>query len=89
MRIYITKQTDKTFVVYKEKTWQSILSDIVSALVVIIMIGMDILFSKYVCHSWVIDIFVVTCICLYFFGIKNSKQEIKDKQELINIINEL
>lgn len=88
MRIYI-KKLDKGLVIYKETLLQSLISDFVSMLVMAFLIGLDVLFSIYITHSFVIDTVVVAVIILYFIGITKSKEEIKTKDELIDLVNEI
>jgi len=88
MRIYVKKRKEG-FVIYKETLMQSIVSDLVTMLVIILLIGLDILFSIYVTHSVVIDIVVVLLLVFYLTVMGNKKEEIKTRDELIEIINEI
>ena len=81
MRIYFKKNSNG-FVLYKESLSQSIISDVFTSLVVIITIGMDILFSIYVTHSFVIDILAVLFIFFYMFTLGVKKQEVVSFEQL-------
>lgn len=88
MKIYI-KKLGKGFIVLKETTTQSVISDLFTILVLIVAIGLDIVFALVVAHSVVIDIFVVILIFTYFLRFaKNETQEVS-KEEIIKQINDL
>lgn len=87
MRIFIMKKKD-TIIIYKESLLASILSDMLSALVMCLLIGLDIVFSIYVTHSWVIDVTVVLLLFLYIMAVANKKTHIKSKQEFKEIMED-
>ena len=89
MRFYIKKLSNDILVVYKENTTQSILSDLLTIIVLIVAIGLDILFSILVEHSFVIDVLTVSFILLYFFGVGNKKKTGYTKKEIIKEIENL
>ena len=89
MRIYIKKLDDKTFMVLKETTFQSILSDVLTIFVLIVAFACDIAFSLLVTHSFLFDLLVFAMIILYMSAsLKNRKKEFT-KEELIEKINKL
>jgi len=66
MRLYCKKSGDSiTF--YKETLFMSIISDLFSILVILVLIGADVAFSLLVTHSFVIDLLAVVFILVYFF----------------------
>ncbi len=89
MRFYIKKLSKGTIVVYRETTIQSILSDFITIIVLIVAIGLDILFSIYIAHSAVIDVLVVSMILLYMFGFAGKKKTEFKKEEIIKEIENL
>ena len=89
MRIYVKKLDDKTFMVLKETTLQSILSDVLTILVLAVAFACDIVFSLLVTHSFLFDLLVFAMIVLYISNsLKNRKEEFT-KEELIEKINKL
>lgn len=88
MRIYV-KKIDKGFVVYKETLKQSLISDMITMFTMAFLIGLDVLFSIYIMHSFVIDAMVVFFLLIYISSFKNKKEEVKSRFELIKIINEI
>lgn len=89
MRYYIKKLSADTLVVYKETTTQSILSDLLTIIVLVVVIGLDIIFSLMVTHSFVIDILVASFILLYFFGVGNKIKKEYTKKEILKEIETL
>jgi hypothetical protein len=89
MRIYIKKNTKKTLTIYKETLFQCIISDILSALVMTLLIGLDITFSIYVTHSFILDVVIIVLFIAYVVGITNKKYEVKTKEELQKVIDEI
>ena len=75
--------------IYKESLTQSIISDIITAFVMILLIGADIAFALLVTHSFVIDIVTVSLFLIYIFGMGKSKYEMHSKAELTKIIDEI
>ena len=88
MKIYITK-TKSTLIVHKETTTQSNLSDIASILVIVVLFGMNILFSKLIGESWMLNALCVFVLLEYFYSSVSGKAQIKTieevKQELDNL----
>ena len=74
--------------ILQETTTQSILSDLFTMLVFVVLIGADVLFSIYVTHSFLIDLVVMVLFVGYMYDYKSKKQIIfKDKKELMEFIN--
>ena len=88
MRTFIVK-TKTTLKIYQETTIQSILTDVVSSLVILIVIGLDILFSKYIGRSTFLDITVCFILLIFLFGFMMKKEKILTKEELHNLIDEM
>jgi hypothetical protein len=89
MKIYI-KKVGKSFEILKETTTQSILSDAVTSLVIVTLFAADIVFSKLVMHSFIIDFFVCFVLISYILNcFRNRKKEVKTKEDLHKIIDEL
>jgi hypothetical protein len=89
MRIFIKTVGKKSMVVYKETTLQSILSDLMTIMVIIILIGSDIVFSMLVTRSFVIDTVVTALFLLYLFGFKHRKEEVKSGVEVFDMLSDL
>ena len=89
MKTSITKMNNDTFIVIQETTLQSIVSDIFSILVLLAAFGANIAFSLLVCHSFILDVFVVFIICLYFFSEGRKKQKKILSKEQIEEINKI
>ena len=89
MRIYVKKVSDKSFMVLKESTFQSVISDAVTILVLIVAFACDIAFSLLVTHSFLFDLLVVGIIILYLAGTSKEKKTEKTKEEINEIINSL
>jgi len=89
MRIYIKKLSNESFMVLKETTFQSVLSDVLTILVLVVAFACDIAFSLLVTHSILFDLIVFAMIVLYMStSLKNRKEEFT-KEELIEKINKL
>lgn len=88
MRIFI-KKTKESMVVYKESTLQSLLSDFVTAIVMILLIGLDILFSKIVGRSIVIDVLVCCLLIMYLFTFGAKKEEVSSIDEVKKELDKL
>jgi len=74
--------------ILQETTMQSILSDLFTMLVFVVLIGADVLFSIYVTHSFLIDLVVMVLFVGYMYDYKSKKQIIfKDKKELMEFID--
>ena len=74
--------------IQQETTMQSILSDLFTMLVFVVLIGADVLFSIYVTHSFLIDLVVMVLFVGYMYDYKSKKQIIfKDKKELMEFID--
>lgn len=86
MKIYVKKYDENRFVVLKESTKESIVSDLFTILVLIILVGLDIVFSILVVHSYVLDVFVIFMIVWYFSSQSKGRKEIYTKSELIELI---
>lgn len=81
MKIYIKKTGKTSFIIYKETTTQSILSDLLTILVWIVLIGSDILFSIYFIRSAVFDCMIVILFGYYVFSaIGERKKQISDDE---------
>ena len=88
MKIFISKTSRNSFLITKETTKQSILSDLFTILVIVISIGLDIVFSIFVTHSFVIDIFAVGMILLWLIAKgRDATKEAKTKEEVVEILN--
>ena len=85
MRLYIKKVSDKTMVVYKETLLQSLISDFVTVIVMITLIGSDALFSIYIGRSFIIDLMIAVLFIAYIFGYKEKKVK-TTKEEIIKIL---
>ena len=88
MRTYVQKTTKDSFIVYKETTTQSIMSDFMTLLVVLGIIGADITFSLLIQHSYVIDILAIILTWVYLSH-ESSKREVKTKEELDAILKDI
>ena len=66
MKIYVKKITSNSFQIIKETTTQSILTDLFTNLVLLVLVGADIAFSLMVGRSKLLDALVVILfiICL-------------------------
>ena len=88
MKIYIRK-TKSTLIVHKETTTQSILSDIASILVIVVLFGMNILFSKLIGESWMLNALCTFSLIVYIHMNVSGKEQVKTieevKQELDNL----
>jgi hypothetical protein len=74
--------------IIQETTTQSILSDLFTMLVFVVLIGADVLFSIYVTHSFLIDCVIMVLFICYMYDFKSKKLiRIKDKKELMEFIN--
>ncbi len=74
--------------IIQETTVQSILSDLFTILVFVVLIGADVLFSIYVTHSFLIDCVIMVLFIGYMYDFKSKKLiRIKDKKELMEFIN--
>lgn len=75
--------------VYKETTTQSILSDLASMLVIVVLFGMNILLSKLIGSSWMLDALCIFFLLMYIYTSVSRKEEVKSmeevKQELDNL----
>ena len=89
MRIYIKKLSNESFMVLKETTFQSVLSDVLTILVLVVAFACDIAFSLLVTHSILFDLIVFAMIVLYMStSLKNRKVELT-KGEIIEKKNKL
>ena len=76
---------------HKETTTQSILSDIASILVIVVLFGMNILFSKLIGESWMLNALCTFSLIMYIHIHMNvsGKEQVKTieevKQELDNL----
>jgi len=86
MRLYIKKVNEKTMVVYKETLLQSLISDFVTIIVMLLLIGSDALFSIYIGRSFVIDLMVAVLFIGYMFGYIKEKKVKTTKEEIIKIL---
>jgi hypothetical protein len=90
MRIYVRKLSKSGLIIYKETALQSVISDFVSILVILVLIGADIAFSILVAHSFVIDILISAMVLMYLVGNANSKKEkVETKEDVIKGLDEL
>lgn len=89
MKYYLIKKQGSLLVKCEENFWQSILADMATILVVIVCIGMDIMFSIYVTHSWIIDLFVVFMILSCFYARWSKKLKPTSKEELHKMIDDM
>ena len=71
---YITDMRHGSYIIHKETTIQSILSDLATALVLVVAIGLNILFSLLVAHSFIIDVITLVVIITYFYGASKGKK---------------
>ncbi len=87
MKIYIYQR--KTGIeIIQETTTQSILSDLFTMLVFVVLIGADVLFSIYVARAWIIDVVVAVLFLVYMNDWKSKRQiEIKNKKQLLDILD--
>lgn len=87
MKIYIY-QRKSGIEIMQETTTQSILSDLFTILVFVVLIGADVLFSIYVARAWIIDVVVAVLFLVYMNNWTSKKRiEIKSKKQLMNILN--
>jgi len=86
MKVRITKLKNGSFVFHKETTLQSVISDGMTLLVLLILIGVDILCCIYVQHLLIIDILVLAGIFLYL-DTSRDKSDIS-KEEFLKEIND-
>ena len=85
MRIRISKSKGG-YTIRKETTTQSILSDVMTILVLIVAIGLDALFSIYITHLVVLDVVIVVSLLLWAYSI-SDKREITKEQLLKELEN--
>lgn len=76
MRLYVKKISDNKIVVFKETTTQSILSDIMTIAVLVLLFALDIAFSLIVTHSFVFDLLVVLMLFVYFQSKLGEKKRV-------------
>ena len=86
MRFYIKNMGNGSFVIHKETTFQSIISDLLTTIVLIVAVGLDIVFSLMVTHSFIIDIIALIVVFTYFYSASKRKKKIS-KDELIELLN--
>ena len=86
MKLYIRKISKDAIIVYKETTLQSVISDLISALVMLVLIGSDALFSIYIGRSFIIDLMIVVLFLVYIFQFAKSKKVKTTKEELIKML---
>ncbi|KAA6348678.1 hypothetical protein EZS27_003911 [termite gut metagenome] len=90
MRVYIKKVSKTGILIYKETTLQSVISDLISILVILVLIGADIAFSILVSPSFVLDILASSIFLIYLVGhANNRKEEIKTKEEFKKMFEKL
>lgn len=89
MRYYIKKIGDESFIIAKETLWQSLLSDFVTAITMLLLIGLDALFSIYVGRSFIIDFLVAVLFVIYIVGMARSNKDISTKEDIHKFIDEL
>ena len=73
MKYYIRKSKN-IFFLYKETTFQSIITDLFSILVWVSLIGMYMAFSYYIGRSWPLDICVAAVMLIFIFTSFNNKK---------------
>lgn len=88
MKIYFKILKDG-FIVSKETTKESIITDIVSASVMILLFALDALFSIFISHSWILDLLVVIAFISYLNSSIGPKIKNLTKDELVKEINDL
>jgi len=88
MRIYVKKINDG-FVIYDETTTQSVISDILTMLVIIVLFTIYIIVSKIIGHTVVIDIVISVILLLYLFTSFKRKEKILNKEQLHDLIDKL
>lgn len=88
MRIYVKKIKDG-FILYDETTTQSVISDAMTMLVIIVLFAIYIIVSKIIGHSIVIDVITSALLLLYLFTSFKRKEKILNKQQLHDLIDKL
>jgi len=88
MRLYIKKIDKNTMVVYKETLLQSVISDAITAIVMILLIGADALFSIYIGRTFIIDLMVAVLFLLYIKSVATEKKVKTTKEEIIKILQQ-
>ena len=88
MKIYVKKITSNSFQIIKETTTQSILTDLFTNLVLLVLVGADIAFSLMVGRSKLLDALVVILFIAFMFTGISHRKKIVTKDELIEIIND-
>jgi len=89
MKIYIYQRKIGIEVV-QETTAQSILSDLFTILVFVVLIGADVLFSIYVARAWIIDMVVAVLFIVYMKDWVSKKRiDIKSKKQLMGIMDKM
>jgi len=89
MKIYIKKIDKNTLEVGKETMKESILSDLFTILVIIVIFGIDALFALYIVHSWIIDLTACLFLILYLINFSKKKYKVCSKIEYNEIIEKL
>lgn len=88
MKIYVNK-TDVGFCVIKETTFQSIMSDLFTILVLVIVFSLDVVFSILITHSFIFDFVSGMMILVYAFSAIKYRKKITTKKELHKLIDDI
>ena len=90
MKYYINwRRVDGAVVVYAETTLQSVVNDLLSCLVIVVVVGMDILFSRYVGRSFIIDLFAVGMILIFMLSLANRIKKEYTESEIKQVLKSL
>lgn len=89
MRIFITKQRPRFITIVKESTIQSILVDLFTILVVVIVFGVNALYQVYIGPSLLFNIFSIVVLLWLGYSLVMRKKKKVTKEELHKLINEL
>ena len=85
MKIYLKILKDG-YIISKETTKESIITDGITACVMIILFGLDAVFSILISHSWLLDLFVIISFIAYLHSTIGPKIKNLTREELLEEI---
>lgn len=83
MKIYITTYNRKSVIVRRETTLQSVMSDLFTMLVIVVLFACDIAFSLLVVHSVVFDMLACGMFFFYLYAGASKKRTAVVEREKI------